>query len=455
MIISDSKNRKMADWCIAIEDFSAQMFSFLQVSETLIPEMVQRQESEIFAFMDLHRHLLSEDEYAEFSRAVEWFGGSLGKIFENRDGVAQRKEGGEVHEKADGEADGKSFSFRSANASSAFGQVIFDSIMGVKADPREDMLRKSLLVSAVSTFEVLFGRLAERVYRVNKSALNESEYKFSLQELAEFASMDDAREFLVERRIAALMRDSVDGWGRWLGKAVKGVSMEDLPIDWPSTREVFARRNLVVHNGGVVNRIYLSIINDLGGNGGEVKLGAKLKIDKQYFAEGVQGLLALGILLSADVAGKLHKREARELSSVLIRISDIAVRRKAWSVVEALSAYLLRGDLNRGVHLRAQLLSWTARRGKYGPDAIRGEVEEWDVSGLSEEFVHCKKVLIGESEEAVRLIEELLARQKLTLIDLATNPIYAEVASEVPSFIRAKELGSEDAPRADESASGE
>ncbi|MFP8940838.1 hypothetical protein ACLIYM_05305 [Streptomyces fenghuangensis] len=451
MTTSDSNpKRKMTEWQITIDDFSAQMLSFLQVSETLIPETTQRRKSEIIEFMELHQHLLSEDDFAEFERAIKWFGGSIGEWIDYVSGNGQQKQ---TSKEGSGDRTGgagkKSFSFRSANASKAFGQVIFDSLMGIKADPHEDMLRKSLLVSAVSTFEVLFGRIAERVYRANKSALNDSEYKFSLQELAEFTTVDDAREFLAEKRISALMRGSVDSWGNWLGKAVKGASMEGLPIDWPSTREVFARRNLVVHNGGVVNHTYLSIVGALGGNRDEVELGTKLKIDKDYFAEGVQRLLALGVLLSADVAGKLHKREVEELHPTLFRLSDIAVRRKAWSAAEAISAYLLNGKLNRGKHLRAQLLNWTARKGKHGPDEIRKEVEEWDVSGLSEDFSHCKEVLIGDKGAAVDVIEDLLAREKLTLIELATNPIYAEIASEVPSMSRVKNLSLESASSPD------
>ncbi|MEU2954497.1 hypothetical protein [Streptomyces xanthochromogenes] len=455
MTASDSvtvqKQKLVRDWSIIIDDFSAQMFSFLQVSETLIPEMAQRQENQLIEFMDMHRHLLSKDELTELQQAAEWFGGSLMRVVDH---ISKKGEEDVTSEGGARERDVPegSFSFRSANASMAFGQVISDGLMGVKADPREDMLRKSLLVSSVSTFEVLFGRIAERVYRVNKSALNDSEYKFSLQDLAEFGTVEDAREFLVERRIAALMRDSVDGWEKWLGRALKGTSMEALPIDWPSTREVFARRNLVVHNGGVVNRIYLSIVDDLGRGRYRMPLGAKLKIDREYFAQGVQGLLALGVLLSVNVAEKLHKQEAGELSNLLFRLSDLAVRRKAWSVAEALSTYLLNGKLNRSSHLRAKLLNWTARKGERGPEEIRSEVEEWDVSGLSEDFAHCKAVLIGDRGEAVRAIEDLLAREKLTLVEVATNPIYAEIVSYVPSLSEARNSGPEGMPGFEQSS---
>lgn len=438
-------------WLAIGNDFANQMFSLLHISKTLIPKTNPTPEDYLDLRVKKIARLLTREEAKEFGEALSWLlssfrsmslistedvpKGELSTDRNSREGV--NEEGSNRGElQGGGDEIGGGLSIASPNVSTAFLQFVHDMATGITGSNHET-LRKSLLVTAVSNFEILFGRLVQEVYKVNKAALNDSDYSFSLQELAQFRTLEDAREFLIERRVSALMRESVDGWEKWLGKAVKGASMAGTPVNWPVTREVFARRNLLVHNGGIVNRIYLSTVSRLDGspNSG-VEVGDILEVDAEYFSTAVENLLALGVVVTADVACRLSKDSARELHGGLLFDADMALKRGAWHASLAISKYLLSCQLRRMSQLRAQLINWVARKKIHGLDDIRSEVEDWDTGGLADKVSHYKDVLLGDKGKAIEKVEELISRKELPLVEIALHPVYEDLIEDLPSISR-------------------
>ncbi|MFE2486116.1 hypothetical protein ACFXGR_23020 [Streptomyces mirabilis] len=406
-------------WRNISDVFLNQMFSLLSINELLIPQIMQNSDGGSER-MKKFGELLTPDELDELGEAIEWAASSMKKLLEGKSTKGQSSSGNQR------------FTVNNANVTAALIHLVSEAATSAFTD--DDTLRKSLLVTAVSNFEILYGNMAQRIYHVNKSALNDSDYSFSLQELAEFESLDEARQFLIERRVSALMRESVDGWDKWLSRAVKGVSMGSLPVDWPTTREVFARRNLIVHNGGAINRIYLSLTSKGKGNPSDIKVGTLLRVDSDYFSTAVQNLLALGLILVTDVGRKLGKTYADRLNSSLLFHADLALKRNAWHTSLAISKYLLTSRLSRKDNLKAQSINWAARKHICGIDDIRAEVTGWDIGGLSEEYSHYKAVLLGDKQKAIDEVERLLANGKLLSVEVALNPIYAEILDAIPSL---------------------
>ncbi|MFG2932583.1 hypothetical protein [Streptomyces achromogenes] len=440
-------------WIAISNDFTNQMFSLLHISETLIPKTKLTPEEYLDLRIKKIAELLSPEEAREFSKALGWLFAHTRSAPSNLAGVPSESEvpghsklmevehvvdegSSESEARGSGNDAGKGLSITSSNVSAAVIQFMHDMATGITR-ANHGTLRKSLLVTAVSNFEILFGKIAQEVYKTNKAALNDSDYSFTLQELAQFNSLEDAREFLIERRVSALMRESIDGWDKWLGKAVKGATMADTPVNWPVTREVFARRNLLVHNGGIVNQIYLSIVSRLDGyTNSNAEVGDRLKVDAEYFSAAVQNVLALGVVVLTDVACRLSRDSKGKLHLALLFNADMAVKRNAWHAALAISKYLLSRRLRRADQLRAQLINWVARKKIYGIDDIRSEVEEWDTSGLADEISHYKAVLLGNKEKAIEKIEDLVARNKLGLVEIALHPAYEDLIQDLPSISR-------------------
>ena len=128
---------------------------------------------------------------------------------------------------------------------------------GVDHDPdKKLLLNSSMLVTAVAVFEYLLARVLGFQLRAFPNLLDASGRTFTLAELEEIESVEDARQLAVEDRVDAVMRESFADWETWFAKRA-GVSFADCCIDRDAVFEVIQRRHLLVHTGGVVSKQYL------------------------------------------------------------------------------------------------------------------------------------------------------------------------------------------------------
>src|SRR5579864_1036775 len=70
------------------------------------------------------------------------------------------------------------------------------------------IIPRSFLTSLVSHFDALIGSLVHALFYLRPEVLNSSERKLSFRELTGFNSIEVAREFIVEKEVEALLRDS-------------------------------------------------------------------------------------------------------------------------------------------------------------------------------------------------------------------------------------------------------
>ncbi|MER5436768.1 hypothetical protein [Streptomyces sp. NPDC002588] len=398
------------------EEFVAQIYSIIEINRSVIPEMAAQADKR---YKIIHEEVvknLTPDERGQYFQSLTQIHDAFGAVLDDSDANGLSINLGVI-----------SRGIPNRIASLAIEQLMRDQAMRAKAGSHEDLLRSSLLVSAVSSFEVLFGQIARKVYSVNSAALNDSDHSFTLQELAEFKSLDDAREYLIERRISSLLRDSIESWEKWLKRATGGVSMESLQINWPTVREAFARRNLIVHTGGVVNQIYLSIVQKLDLGAGGIPSGGRLKVEEDYLDAVLQELLALGRILSCTVGSKLHKSDQERFTRAATMTMQDLSKKRAWRACESLCLYVLTRDISREQEMRARVSLWLTRKNLRGLESVREEVERWDTSGLTKTLAHCKSVLL-EDEEAVAEVRALLDGGQLTKFELIADPLYENVA---------------------------
>lgn len=411
------------------DDYVAQMQSIIDINRTVIPEMTKREDAETRSVRDRILSQLSPTERAASRDYLNQIGRSLIATDGPKDGTSRPTVTIEVQDRAVG---------------SAVTHLILELSSRAKAGPRGELLRKSLLVTAVSAFEVLFGQVARSIYGVNSASLNDSEYAFTLQELAKFPSLDDAREYLIEKKISALLRDSVDGWNKWLQRASGGVSMDSLPVYWPIIRESFARRNLIVHAGGVVNQLYLSVVKTLDLEG-EVKIppGAQIDVNEEYLDWVLQELLALGQILVFAVGKKLHRKEDALFTSLALNATQNHSKKRAWHASKALCEYTLSCRLSRKDEMSTRVRYWLSKKESEGLEEIRSEIEEWDTSGLDARISHCKPVLLDDVDSVIPEIMGLISQGHLSRFELNIDPLYDAVAQRLTASQQEQESGDE------------
>ncbi|NUV78159.1 hypothetical protein [Streptomyces fungicidicus] len=395
------------------DEYIAQVHSIIEINRSIIPELVARKEDELSGIGDEILDKLSPEERTASRKYLGQVKAGLGEILESEKW-----------------RDTPDFSIEMPNrgAGAAIGHLVMQLAYRAKAGSKDALLRKSLLVSAISTFEVLFAQVARTIYSVNTSSLNDSEHSFTLQELADFGTLDDAREYLIEKRVSTLLRESIDGWEKWLKRSCGGVSMESFPVFWPLIRESFARRNLLVHTGGVVNQLYLSVVAKLSiPDSANIRAGVRLDVDEDYLDWVLQELLALGHILICTVGAKLYKKEGELFSQAAVFASRDFSLWRANHASKAVCNYALSSQLSRKDEMMMRVRRWLSIKETEGLEGIRTEIEGWDTSGLGLPISHCKAVLLDDLNRSQEMVEKLINQGDLSRFEVAVDPLYKKL----------------------------
>jgi len=291
--------------------------------------------------------------------------------------------------------------------------------------PREDLLNSSLLTLAVAALENLLALLVTEHLRRFPGMLEAEEKAFSLADLQAIGSIDDARTVLIERRVDSFMRKGVDDWSKWAGKTL-GAGFDELCIDLDSVKEMFQRRHLVVHAGGIVNRMYLErapLSRDMP------ELGSYLPTTADYVFRALDEFEVLGDLLLFSAWNKWMKEDDRETGrrEFESRILELMAA-KRWRVVQRLCERAVELDFPAVTHVVLKVNRWIAMKHlSRFDDECRREVEEWDTSALSTVFVMARAVLLDNEKEALGLLEATLAARELSRRDAETWPLFIDL----------------------------
>lgn len=287
---------------------------------------------------------------------------------------------------------------------------------------RAPLLRAALLTTAVSGFEVLIARLARHVIALRPEILRSSEAKYSMADVEGFADLDEFREYCADRQVDSLMFGGLDDWMTWIKKQLK-IDWSDFTGDAASFREVFQRRHLVVHNGGVVNRQYLL---KMAGTEKLPPIGSRLLISKSYCEDSIDLLTQSGVRLGLRVIRKLDKQQDEAERSADQLCSTITFRflkkEQNRSVIDVITNELELCTDNEFTQIM-RVNCWIARKETEGLSSIRDEVLAWQTSALASRYELAKLALLDRNEEALALGVNLRAKGEVSIEDWLTWPL--------------------------------
>lgn len=175
-------------------------------------------------------------------------------------------------------------------------------------------LSRSYLTSLISHYDAYFGRLIKALYVIRPELLNSSDKTIPFQQLTSFGSIEDAREYLIEKEIDTVLRGSHTDQMRWIEKKLKIRLIEDWAV-WPKFVEVTERRNLFVHTGGIVSSQYLKVCDehdvDFSADlfSGRPVIGSELAVSRNYFDQAYEAVFEVGFKLAHIVWRKLQPKD--------------------------------------------------------------------------------------------------------------------------------------------------
>lgn len=208
-----------------------------------------------------------------------------------------------------------------------------------KHTPKQSrLLRQGALISLISYFESLEADLLNFYYLSYPAALPSEGKLLSLADLREIGSIDEAEKTLIMKEIDTFLHESLEGQVEYFIKRFK----VDLKCSIPYMNllvEVILRRNLVVHNNGVVNKIYLKRVGKEFVKQNDIKEGDQLDINEEYLSLAIDTVCVFGTMLFQQSWRKWNEKDAETADQVLREYTYDLLQEKRWSVANDLANY--------------------------------------------------------------------------------------------------------------------
>lgn len=174
-----------------------------------------------------------------------------------------------------------------------------------KAQLAQQIVPRTFLVSLVSQFDAFLGRLIKQLFNLKPEALDVAEGTLTFSQLVEFGSIENAKDYVVEKEIESVLRRSHAEQFDWLENKF-GLKLRVNLHAWPVFIELTERRNLFVHSNGLVSRQYLNVCKRHGSAlEPDARLGKSLGVTREYFETAHECLFEIGVKLAQVLWRKL------------------------------------------------------------------------------------------------------------------------------------------------------
>lgn len=293
-----------------------------------------------------------------------------------------------------------------------------------KANNHIEILYKNSLISLLSSVEWFLSQILHFYYDRHPESAGVQKKTMTLSELKSFGNVEDAEKHLINLKIEEILRGNFDSWINLL-KTELSLKMGYINSMNDELTEIYQRRNLLVHNGGVVNSIYLSKVNDSLAK--DVKIGDLLSVNKKYLNNAISKLQSTFILIACELWKTLDK-EDKNRGIVLDQIVYENLLESRWDICESLTFFALNdAKLDTAVKSVAQLNHWLCKKRKGNLEEIRKEIDNVDFTDKKEIFQLALSALKDDKESFFELLPITLDSRQLNIERLEEFPIFKEM----------------------------
>lgn len=282
------------------------------------------------------------------------------------------------------------------------------------------------LVSVVSLFDAFLSRTLRNVYKAKPEILNSCTRQITFTELVNFGSVEAAREYIIDKEIETLLRDSHVAQFEWLAKRLD-VTLTNLPA-WKDFVELTERRNLLVHADGKASAHYIEACKKHGIKlDSAITTGTKLYVPQDYYENACDCVAEIGLKLNQVIWRKLIPAELEDAEASFIEISyDLLLqhdyklaeriltisKEKAFKKVNAESGFYM--TINLGIALKGQDKN----------SELNKLLKSIDFSALSTKFKLANLILQDQHAAAAELMIRIGKGEEITESNYREWPLF-------------------------------
>lgn len=310
-------------------------------------------------------------------------------------------------------------------------------VSDINEDPPSPVVYSSLLTSLVGSFELFVAGLASHTFSTRPDTAINKAATFTWEEINQHTSIEALRESRIDRYVLDIMRGSYDDWID-LFKARFGVTVPESVRPF-QVREIFQRRNVIVHNDGIANALYIEKMPELSGS---ITEGTPLPVDPQYLRDAADRLASLAWHLVWAFGSswlKDDERHAFEHDLCLVPYRHLESRRyQAVLMLDCTAALKSVQDEDHRLMLRVNY--WLAQKRMGMLAEIAPEIESWQTNHLSNMYKLARLALLNQLDEGLELVKQLRASRELLPLQWHSWPLLEELRTYEASTLPQKQI---------------
>lgn len=309
------------------------------------------------------------------------------------------------------------------------------------------VIPESLFVSLISQYDAFLGKLIKIIFELYPEKLNSSEKNLTFNLLNSFSSIESAKDYIIEKEVESILRESHSYHFDWLEKKLDIPLRKKLPI-WSTFIEITERRNLFVHNHGVVSNQYLAICKkhkvELSK---KIKVGTQLNVDPKYFKSAFQCLYEISVKLTQVIWRKLIVNDLESADASLNDICLELIEREEYVLADILLEFAVDtlprnfNDLTKNIFIINKALSkYLANKKKECKDIL----SKTDWSAKNNNFKLAVSVLKDDYKKSYELMEIVGKADEIPRHAFQTWPLFKEIRKKKEFKDKYKEVYNED-----------
>lgn len=271
------------------------------------------------------------------------------------------------------------------------------------------IVSRSFFVSLFSQYDTFLANLLKSIFSTKPEILNSSDKTLTYSKIKMFNNLSQVKDYILDNEVDSLLREKNYTEIMEYIESRLGIDIINKIKDtWINFIEMYARRNICVHNDGIVNEQYLSTCkywNYLLEK--DLKKGDQLVIEPDYFLRSYDTLYEIIIVLSQIVWRKQIPKEVHlaehHLESIIF---DLLKERKYPIVINIILFCLKNFDFTSEVSRLSFIINLSLAY-KLKKDKKRAEelLDEVDWSAKSDLFILSAAIV---KEDEVKFREYML-----------------------------------------------
>lgn len=270
------------------------------------------------------------------------------------------------------------------------------------------ILPESLFVSLISQYDAFTNSLLKILFEIRPEFINNSERELTFSQLVDFDSIENARNYIIEKEVETVLRKSHSEQFDYLEKKLEMPLRKSLPI-WKIFIEITQRRNLFVHCDGIVSSQYLKVCRENNCSIEGIELNQRLDVNIEYFKKAYECLYEISSKLTHTIWRKLLKDDIKNADQKLNTICFDLLNTNQLELSDVLLDFAIKqdrhyNDASKNMFIVNRALSLYLNSKSDDAKKIM-DTKDWSAS--SDDFKLANYVITEDHDKACRLMKKI------------------------------------------------